>query len=155
MQECRFTVEVLEGNLIKGEVSIPGRCCAEALSRVDENGSIGAVVTALFNTCLDFCKTLLDFGSREITARPGVLSSVSIEATPVSAECTAQTSDSSDWWPVEGLERLRALKKRFGFTDNSDFDPYIRKFSNGLLQSWEDITPENILAFCEYLENID
>jgi hypothetical protein len=64
-----------------------------------------------------------------------------------------EENDGGDWDPKD-ITKLQQLMKKLSFAEKSDLDPYIKDFSEGELQTWEDLNPQNIKPFLIYLERV-
>jgi adenylate cyclase class IV len=79
---------------------------------------------------------------------------VAPRANPEDVQGELESGTGADEWDPEDVERMKQLKKRLGITDNEQLNKHVKEFSLGQLTSYLDITPDNIKAFCDYLESL-
>jgi len=101
-----------------------------------------AYVVAVFN-CLENCIVLFTDEQYEETQKNQV-QKTEPETEPVVSED----------WNEEDLEAIRVMMEVMGMEDFEELTSFIQDFSDGQLNSIDDITPENIKAFRAYLEKI-
>ncbi|AOQ24578.1 hypothetical protein MTAT_19210 [Moorella thermoacetica] len=60
--------------------------------------------------------------------------------------------DDDNAWDAETVERFLAIKQQLGIVTNEELNPYITEWSDGAMSSYEELTPDTLADFTDFLE---
>lgn len=131
-----------------GETEIPVECFHEGDKvYLTENG-LYAALKSMIGIMIDQAQ------KRNLIVEPVITSKISNSATTASVlpvpEPEILPVDPNEW-TQDKIDKMVGLKKKMGITDNEQLNQWVYEWSNGNLNSYENIIPSNVDSFVEYV----